>query len=190
MKQKGIFDAIPTMFIDLASKSRRGTGYQLLWRMLQHAYDSCTQPLDCGIAELVVRKGKVGIETNAPIPASMKSAVYDGSIVMTKELILAATCKCKSGSDADNINEEISSLCVHGLPRAYLLTILIVEALAEHMLMEFFSKVTAADIATRIWSESELKSMRASVLILVAASGNVGIKDETDDDSSLYDVMQ
>ena len=32
--------------------------------------------------------------------------------------------------------------------------------------------------------------MRASVLILAAASGDVEIKDETDDNSSLYDVMQ
>ena len=119
----------------------------------------------------------------------MKADVYQGDIVLTKDLILAASCQCKSGSDKKNVNEKLSSVCVHGLSRAFGLSNFLVEALAEHTLFEFGSKVTSADVETTAWSGPELKSIKASILTLAAASGDASIKDETDEDSSLYDIM-
>ena len=79
---------------------------------------------------------------------------------------------------------------MHGLPRAYLLTIRLCEALAKHMLMEFCSKVISAYVEKPAWTETQIKSMRESVVTLAAASGDVTIKDDTNNATSLYDVMQ
>ena len=133
-----MFKAIPSMFIDCASKCRRGSGYRLLRRMLRHAHDSRTQPLDNRTAQLFRYKGEAAICIAAPIPASMKKDVYEGETVITKSKLLAACCNCMSGGDKNDAKEKTSSLCVHGLPRAYLLSILLVEALVEHVLLKFF----------------------------------------------------
>ena len=59
-------------------------------------------------------------------------------------------------------------MCVHGLLRAYLLSILLVEALAEHVLLNFLSWITSTDVKSLIWGEEEQRSMRKSILTLEA----------------------
>ena len=94
---------------------------------------------------------------------------------MTKEKALAACYGCMCGVDKEDLDEFLSSLCVHGLPHAYLLTLLLSEALAEHILLEFSSKVTSADVETHKWKASYRKSMVASVFTLEVASGDTTI---------------
>jgi hypothetical protein len=81
---------------------------------------------------------------DADIPASMKNDVYKTGIVATAKDILCCKCSCKCGSDG---KERI--VCVHNLPLLFLLTLLLFEDLAEHMLLEF-----AACMDSNIWDKT------------------------------------
>ena len=78
----------------------------------------------------------------------------------------------------------------YGLPRGYLLTMLLSEALAEHILLEFLSKVTLADVETHEWKASNRKSMLASVLTFAVGSGDTTVVEDTVPNSTIYDVFQ
>ena len=53
-KDKSVFNAVTSMYINYSLKCRGGMGYRLLWCMLWHAYDNRTQSLDDTVAELVM----------------------------------------------------------------------------------------------------------------------------------------
>ena len=129
-KDGSVYTAIPQMFIDFAKECRVDASYRLLRRCLRHTFDSRTESLDNKTAKIVLCNGEVGIHLSTPIPASMKKDIYDGDTVLTKDKILCAKCDCKSGAQKKNRN-----VCVHTKPRGLLLSVLLAEDLAEHMLL-------------------------------------------------------
>ena len=131
--------------------------------MLRHAFDNRTGSLDTQTAKLILYDGSVGIHLCPPIPASMKKEVYQGETVLTKDKLVAACCDCMSGGNKKYLADKSLSACVHVFPRGYLLTILLLEDLAEHMLLELSLKVTSTDIETSTWSAAQIQSMNTSL---------------------------
>ena len=184
-KDGAVYSAMPEMFIKLSNKCRVDLGYRLLRRCLRHAFDVRTESLDNKTAKLILYDGdKVGIEISSPIPASMKKSVYNGTIVLTKDEILATECDCMSGAK----NGECRA-CVHVLPRGFLLSILLAEDLAQHMLLELTSMVTSAEIETDNWTPEQIASMKSSALILMEASGESTLAKEVASAKTLYEML-
>ena len=112
----------------------------------RHALDSRVPSLDKHTALLILHEGSVGIQLNAAIPASMKKRVYECGVVTTVKDILCCQCSCQSGSKG-----EKKQVCIHILPLLFLLTLLLFEDLAEHILLEL-AVCTSLDI----WDKSVL----------------------------------
>ena len=180
-KDSSVYDAMPTMFINIAKECRLNSGYRLLKRCIRHAMDTRTESLDNKKAQLILYGNKVGIQLTTPIPASMKKEVYDGATVLTKDELLCASCGCTSGSEKE---EKVA--CVHTLPRGFLLCLLLAEDLAEHMLLEMSSILTSSLIDQDTWSESQIASMKKSTLILMEASGDSSLVEKTKDSATLF----
>ena len=96
----------------------------------------------------------------------MKEDVYDGDTVFTKKKVLCSRCGCKSGSQKD---EKVA--CVHTLCRAYKVSQLLVEDLAEHMLLQLASMMTSPATESDTWSQQQLSSMKESIITLIKTSG-------------------
>ena len=187
-KDGSVFSAMPKMFIDFAMKCRIDIGYRLLERCVRHAMDNRTAPLDANekhLMRLVMYKGKVGIAINAPIPASMKGDVYDGWTVITIDSLLCAECDCKSGSKEDD-----KVACVHTLARAYLLSILLCEDLAEHILVELCSYVSSGDVERNVWNDDEIASMKKSMIVLAEATGNMELSDAMSKQTTIHAMLE
>jgi len=184
-KDGSVYTAIPQMFIDFAKKCRIDESYRLLRRCLRHAFDNRTESLDNKTAKIVLCNGEVGIHLSTPIPASMKKDIYDGDTVLTKDKILCAKCDCKSGAQGKNRN-----VCVHTKPRGILLSILLAEDLAEHMLLELTSMLTSPAVETDTWSEEQVGKVKESVLTLMEASGDLAITREAAKKDTLFDMLQ
>ncbi len=184
-KDGSVYSAIPQMFIDFAKKCRVDVCYRLLRRCLRHAFDGRTESLDNKTAKIVLCNGELGIHLSSPIPASMKTDIYDGDIVLTKDKILCAKCDCMSGAQGKNRN-----VCVHIKPRGILLSILLAEDLAEHILLEFTSMLTSPAVETDNWSTEQIEKVKESILILMEASGEVVIAREAAKKDTIYDMLQ
>jgi len=115
----------------------------------------------------------------------MKKDIYDGDTVLTKDKILCAKCDCKSGAQKKNRN-----VCVHTKPRGLLLSVLLAEDLAEHMLLELTSMLTSAAVESDVWSEEQVEKAKKSVLILMEASGDVAAATEAAKKDTLFDMLQ
>jgi hypothetical protein len=117
------------MFVEFAKKSRVGSGFHLLSRMVCHAFDSRIAPMDQCSAKLIVDvHGSVGIRLKSMIPASMKHNIYETEVAATSKQILCCKCTCQSGSQGE---ERV--VCVHTYVRLYLMSLLLHEDLAEHI---------------------------------------------------------
>jgi hypothetical protein len=174
------------MFIDFAVKCRVDIGYRLLRRCLRHAFDSRTESLDNKTAKLILYEGNVGILLTTPIPASMKKEKYKGSTALTTDMLLCCDCGCKSGGTG---NQRVA--CVHSLARAYLLSVLLAEDLAEHMLLELSSLVTSPEIEQESgWDGDAVTSMRESIVTLMKASGNCALAEEMTSVSTMHEMLQ
>ena len=97
-RDAAVYKAIPEMFVDFAVGCRSDLGYRLLRRCLRHAFDSRCESVDNKVVKLVISDGELGLHVNTPIPASMKSDVYEGDVIFTRTKILCAKCSCMSGS--------------------------------------------------------------------------------------------
>jgi hypothetical protein len=179
-----VYSAIPQMFIHFAQECRLDSSYRLLRRCVRHTFDSRTGSLDDKSAKLVVCNGEVGIHLSVPIPASMKQQVYDGDVVITRDKILSSKCGCKSGAQKKNRN-----VCVHTFPRGLLLSVLLAEDLAEHILLELTSMLSSNLVETDVWSETQIDKLKRSVSILMEASGVVSSV-EAPQKSSVFDMLQ
>ena len=166
-KDSAIYDALPKLLIDFAAKSRVDSGHRLLSRCLRHALDSKCPSLENKVATLILHKGDVGIRIHSAVPASMrKKVVYKPGMVFTANDVLCCECNCQCGSEKD---ERI--VCIHNFPLLFLLLLLLMDALAESMLMEF-AACTRSDIWDEtLWSGEEAKSMKQSVVTLAEAAG-------------------
>lgn len=165
-KDHAVYESLPQLFIDFAGKSRVDSGFRLLMRCVRHAFDSRTPSLDKNTAMLVVHDGDVGIHLNASIPASMKKNVYETGIVATAKDLLCCKCTCQCGSQNDQ-----RIVCVHVLAVLYLLTLLLFEDLAEHLLLELSACLSGDIWETSQWSDNGEKSIKRSIVTLMEAAG-------------------
>jgi hypothetical protein len=120
VKDPTVYDALPAMIINIAQHSRIDSGYRLLARCVRHGHDpKMQQSLFCNSADIVklIDGSTIGIVVKMKVPASMKAQVYETTIVITANDLLATECSCRSGSkDGDHV------VCVHNLPVAYKVT--------------------------------------------------------------------
>ena len=174
-KTPPIFHSIPALFIDFANNSRVDSGYRILSRMIRHALDSKITPMDDCIAEFIRdKKGDIGIHLSSNVPASMKQDIYQTEVLVTSNNLLCCKCNCKCGSQG---SQRI--VCVHTLVRPYMLSLLLADDLAEHMLIELASLVNGSlgemldDIESikTPWTASDINSMKQSILLLCCAAG-------------------
>ena len=90
------------------------------------------QSLFYNTANLIqMEDGSIGMVIDAKVPASMRSAIYDTTIAQTANDILAVECNCKRGSKGDD-----RVVCVHSCSVLYKLMELLLEDLAEHILLK------------------------------------------------------
>ena len=170
VKDSDVYDALPKMFIEFAENSRIDSGYRLLERCVRHGHDPKMQSIFYNKAKLIeVEDGSLGIVIKTKVPASMRDKVYTTTIAHTAADILAVECNCKAGSkDDDDI------VCVHNLPIAYKVTQLLLEDMAEHLLLELTSCLASL---IEDWSGETLSWVKQSVIILMEAAGET-VSDE------------
>lgn len=184
MRDAAVYESLPALFIKFAENSRVDSGYRLLMRCVRHAFDSRTPPLENNTAMLVKHKDDIGIHLNASIPASMKKKIYKTGIVATAKEILCCICNCQCGSQA---LERI--VCVHNFPLLFLLTLLLFEDLAEHMLLELAACLSADIWDKSVWSDDDILWMKQSIVTLMEAAGEpVGMHEVKN--TSLDDLLQ
>ena len=184
-KDGPVFAAIPKMFIEFARKCRVDIGYRMLRRCVRHVFDSRTESLDNKRVKLILHEGEVGIAIQTEIPASMKADKYAGSTVLTKDKLLACSCGCKSGGQD---NQRVA--CVHVFPRAFLLSVLLAQDLAEHILLELSSLMSSPDIELQSeWDSATIQSMKSSILVLMRASGRFALADEMCTVNTVYEML-
>jgi hypothetical protein len=155
------------LIIDFAGNARVDSGYRLLSRCLRHALDSKCPTLENSTATLILHENEIGIHINSPIPASMrKNTVYNSGIVFTATKVLCCKCNCQCGSQGED-----RVVCVHNFPLIFLLLLLLMDALAESMLMEYAACMRSDIWDQTIWSEEDIIGMKKSILTLAAAAG-------------------
>ena len=134
---------------------------------------------------LIRHRGQIGIQISAPIAASMKKDIYEGETVFTKHEILCACCDCKSGAQGEERNA-----CVHTMPRGMLLSILLAEDLAEHILLELTSMLTSIAVESDVWDMGQIEKMKKSVIVLMEASGELLVAREAAEKTNLFEMLQ
>lgn len=154
----------------------------MIARCIRHSYDSRTRPIDeCSVARIIVDdNGEVGLLLGHRVPASMRREIYNTSVVWTKQNVLCCKCSCQAGSQDD---ERI--VCVHTLVPPYKLTMLLMEDLAEHLLITLAARIggsTDGEAKSDLdestwkwslsnWSRAEVKEMKQSIITLMEAAG-------------------
>ena len=131
-RDNAIFDSLPKLLINFATKSRADSGFRLLKRCIRHALDSQCPSLEGKTATLIKHGDDIGLRIHSDVPASMKKeVVYKSGIAFTENDVLCCKCTCHCGSqDKERI------VCVHNFPLVFLLMLLLMDALAESILME------------------------------------------------------
>ena len=128
-----VYSALPSYYIELANGSRMDSGFRLLRRCARHAMDSNARDLINTDGKLFkTSDGLVGIAIKNVVPASMKNTEYDTYAAFTARDLLACKCSCPCGGEG---TEKI--VCVHVLPLIFQLSLLLIEGLAENILLEF-----------------------------------------------------
>ena len=118
-------------------------------------------------ATLIKHGDDIGIHIHTKVPASMrKKVVYSPGIVFTALQVLCCERDCQIGSEGD---ERI--VCVHNFPPVFLLLLLLMDALAESLLMELAASLRSSIWDTSVWTEEEWRSMKQSAVTLAAAAG-------------------
>lgn len=83
------------------------------------------------VGTLVIdQDNEVGIHLNSKVPASMRKDVYNVEVVATATKLLCYKCSCPCGS-----NDDQRIVCVHILVVLYRLSMLLMEDLAEHIMI-------------------------------------------------------
>jgi hypothetical protein len=132
-----LYKRIPSIIIDFANRSRLDTGFRLVKRAIRHYDDPETLPIFEAKASVIRYHGEIGFYINHSIKASMKQDVYNVEVSFTMKKIIACKCSCKAGSSS---NEKI--ICVHILPILLQLGQQVFDGLADHILVEFTSRIT------------------------------------------------
>lgn len=150
-KESPVFNVVPTMLVNIAARSHVDRGYCLLRRLVRHSMDVRTESLDNKMASLVKFGNDIGICLNSPVPASMKQDIYNTEAVLTDSSLVCCSCDCKCGAKQ---TDDKRNLCVHVLVVPFLLTVLLVEDLAEHFLVEITGMMPNLLAKLVEWSEA------------------------------------
>ena len=132
-----IYQALPTILVDFAYWSRIGTGYRLLKRSARHVVDPNMADIYDVTCRLFSYNNEVGLEFGSNVAASMKGCTYYAQVAFTPTKLLCCGCSCSIG--AEN-NERIT--CVHNLPLVLKQSLLLMDGLAENLLLELSALMT------------------------------------------------
>jgi len=104
-------------------------------RCVRHGHDPKMHSMFYNSAKIIqLEDGSLGLKIEAKVPASMKDKVYNTGIAHTATDILAVKCSCKAGSQ-----HQEGIICVHTPVIPYKVTQLLLEDMAEHLLLELAS---------------------------------------------------
>mmetsp|Transcript_5746 Transcript_5746/g.10890 ORF Transcript_5746/g.10890 Transcript_5746/m.10890 type:complete len:229 (+) Transcript_5746:1724-2410(+) len=95
-----------------------------------------------------------------------KNTIYNSGIVFTGTKVLCCKCNCQCGSQGD---ERV--VCVHNFPIIFLLLLLLMDALAESMLMEFAACMRSDIWDETLWSDDDVMRRKKSIVMLASAAG-------------------
>ena len=142
-------------------------------RCIRHAMDSKTESIFYSNACIFERDDDdVGIILHHRIPASFKDMSYNVSVAFSDKGLVAATCGCPAGDDGSvSAYSSVSACkhgCVHVLPVPYLLSILLLDGLAENFLCELSVCWKAVDNALLTTDEREQMCQNICMLMFAA----------------------
>jgi hypothetical protein len=147
-KEKHVVECCPDIIVHFAKESRSRGGQRLMKRAHRHTQDRKTAPLDAGGARgsFFKHDGKFGCKIEHTIQPSMRTGTqYTTSVAFTKEDLVACCCNCKSGPE----NNDSRHVCVHVLVPVMMLTYLLFDGLAQHLLYEL----------TALWNDEKGKCL-------------------------------
>jgi hypothetical protein len=122
---------MPSIITAIAEGSRKDSGERLLRRSMRHALDPQNPPLVGGEGGVVTIGEEVGLRLKTNIRASMKNQAYIVELIVTATELKATHCTCKAGGCR---KDRVA--CVHSAVVLLLLTILLYDGLADHILYE------------------------------------------------------
>jgi hypothetical protein len=164
VKDPTVYDALPANIIGFAMGSRIDSGYRLLERCVRHAHDPRMESMFDNIARIIqLQDGSLGMLIESQVPASMKTDIYTTTAAYTSEDLLAVECSCKSGSKGDD-----AVVCVHVLPIPYKVTMLLLEGLAENIMIELTANYASLK---EVWAPDIVELVKQSSLVLMDAAG-------------------
>ena len=166
-----IYKAIPSFLVEFAFGSRIGSGYRLLRRCIRHAMDPLIPSLlnENSNATIFKYEGNLGIVLKNKVPASMRKKCYPVEVGFTAHALVYCKCNCQSGSCG-----KFRITCVHILPVIYQMCLLVVDGLAEQILVELSSRL---NILNESYSDSDFDV--ESIISLMSATGeNTSILDK------------
>ena len=82
-------------------------------------------------------KGAFRIKFKGTITVSMRGCSYESCVSFTSSKLLCCKCNCPIGAQKDQC-----ITCVHNLPVILKFAMLLMDGLAEHILLELVAKVT------------------------------------------------
>ena len=126
-----IYQALPQIIVDFAYWSRVGTGFRLIKRCARNVVDPNMADISDVSCRLFSYKNEVGIEFGSDVAASMKGCTYCTNVAFTATKLLCCGCSCEIGARND---ERIT--CVHNLPLILKMSLLLMDGLAENLLLE------------------------------------------------------
>ena len=185
LKDSPVYECMPEMFIRFAEKSRIDSGYRLLVRCIRHSLDIRIPLMDTRTGGLVLdQDGDIGVWLWSLVPASMRKETYETEIVATAKNILCCKCTCQCGAEG---TERVVD--VHTMVPLYLLSILLMEDLAEHLLISLAARISGAfdaddDVGSENndsdwmwsvseWSDDDIKIMKENIGMLMEAAGEL-----------------
>jgi len=98
----------------------------------------------------------------------MKQDIYNTEAVLTDSSLVCCSCDCKCGAKQ---TDDKRNLCVHVLVVPFLLTVLLVEDLAEHFLVEITGMMPNLLVKLVEWSEAIRQQLVEDLYALMKAAG-------------------
>ena len=159
------------MFVEIANGSRIDTGFRLIERCARHAVDTKADMLElqrhCAFFFDNQTKS-LGMKLGNYIPASMKNQQYETEVaILSGRKLAACSCTCETGSE-----NEGKVACVHVLPILLLFSFLLVEGLAEHILLEL-AALLSSDQEVLNDVENAGDGLRKKIIILLRAAHEI-----------------
>ena len=155
-KDAAIYDSLPKLLIDFSGKSCTDSGYRLWKRCVRHALDSKCPSLEDKTVTLILYGEDIGLRIHSDIPASMrKGVVYKPGVTFTETDVFCCQYTCHCGSQ-----EYERAVCVHNFPLIFIFLLLLMNALAENVLLELAACLRSNIWDTAVWSDDEVKSMK------------------------------